>query len=153
MVSKTLFSSDSAEWETPESLMNELRKEFNFTLDVCATVDNAKAPAFYTKVIDGLKQDWYTDGRGEACWMNPPYGRDIGQWIAKAGEEAQKGATVVCLLPARTDTKYFHRYIWDAEAHRPRPGVGLRLLKGRLRFGGSKNSAPFPSMVVVFKGG
>jgi len=146
MVSKTLFSSDSAEWETPWELFNQLNDEFGFTLDVCATPENAKVPNFYTKADDALKLRW----RG-TCWMNPPYGRDIGKWISKAWGESFFGATVVCLLPARTDTRYFHDYIWDAENHRPRAGVELRLLKGRLKFGGAENSAPFPSMIVVFR--
>ena len=153
MVSKTLFSSNSAEWETPQELFDQLNKEFGFTMDVCATFENRKCEVWLghgpgSTFVDGLKHSWGS----MVCWMNPPYGRDIGLWIAKASEEAQKGATVVCLLPARTDTKYVHDYIWDTETHRTRQGVELRLLKGRLKFGGSKNSAPFPSMVVVFRG-
>lgn len=146
MVSKTLFSSDSTEWETPQELFDQLNKEFKFTLDVCATSDNKKAPIYFDKDTNGLDRSW--EG---SCWMNPPYGRDIGLWIAKAAEEALKGATVVCLLPARTDTRYFHEYIWDAEKHQTKPGVELRLLKGRLKFVGAPSSAPFPSMVVVFR--
>lgn len=146
MVSKTLFSSDSAEWSTPDSLMDELRKEFSFDLDVCATKQNAKCEKFYDYRADGLKQPWIG-----TCWCNPPYGRNIGLWVAKAAQEARKGATVIMLLPARTDTRYFHDHIWDTEKHTTRPGVKLRLLKGWLKFGGSKNSAPFPSMIVEFR--
>lgn len=149
MVSKTLFSSESAEWATPQELFDELDREFNFVLDVCATQRNAKCKYFYSlPELNGLQQKWHTWG---TCWMNPPYGRDIGNWIKKAYEESLKGATVVCLLPSRTDTKYFHRYIWDKEHDRPKEGVTVRFLEGRLKFGGSKNSAPFPSMVVIFK--
>lgn len=151
MVDKSLFTSDSAEWETPWSLIQKLSIEFNFTLDVCATIANAKAPSFYTKEMDGLSKDWHVDSRGGDLWMNPPYGRDIGKWIEKARDESLKGATVVCLLPVRSDTKWFHSYIWDEENDRPRPGVKVRPLKGRLKFGRAKNSAPFPSMIVIFR--
>jgi phage N-6-adenine-methyltransferase len=142
MVSEVLFTSNSAEWETPQDLFNQLNEEFY----LCATKANAKCARFYDYRMDGLKQPW----KGVA-WCNPPYGRNIGLWIAKAAEEAKKGATVVMLLPARTDTKYLHRHIWDKERHATRPGAELRLLEGRLKFGGAKNSAPFPSMVVVFR--
>lgn len=115
-------------------------------LDVCATPENAKCDAFITKEMDGLKQYWLG-----TCWMNPPYGRQIGKWVEKAYVESLCGNTVVCLLPARTDTRWFHSYIWDAEANKPREGVELRFIKGRLKFGGSKNSAPFPSLIAIFR--
>lgn len=150
MVDKALFTSNSTEWATPWSFIHQFIG-FNFTLDVCATIDNAKAPAFYTKEVDGLKQDWHFFDRGGACWMNPPYGRDIGKWVEKAHDESLKGATVVCLLPSRTDTKYFHRFIWDEEKDKSRPGVTVRFLRGRIKFVGAKNSAPFPSMIVIFR--
>jgi phage N-6-adenine-methyltransferase len=139
------FSSASDNWETPQWLFDYLDKEFNFSLDVCADSDNHKCPAWFTKNIDGLKQDWYVHAKEGACWMNPPYGREIGKWVRKAYEESQKGATVVCLLPARTDTKWFHDYIIGK--------AEIRFLKGRLKFGNAINSAPFPSMIVVFRGG
>ena len=143
-----LFTSKTDDWETPQWLFDELDKEFGFTLDVCATAENAKCETYINQKNDGLSTRW----AGEVCWMNPPYGREIGKWVQKAMEESLKGTTVVCLLPARTDTRWFHDYIWDAEKHQPQEGVKVRLLKGRLKFGGSKNSAPFPSMIVVFKG-
>jgi site-specific DNA-methyltransferase (adenine-specific) len=141
------FSSKSPEWETPADLFEKLNAEFNFTLDVCATGENAKCALYFTPAVDGLKQGW----AGQTCWMNPPYGREIGAWVAKAEEEAARGATVVCLLPARTDTRWFHRWIWDAKRDRPRRGVKLRLLQGRLTFSNAEASAPFPSCIVVFK--
>lgn len=152
MISEALFSSASAEWETPQWLFDELDREFGFTLDVCATPKNRKKSNFYTKEQDALKQDWAQGAYGGACWMNPPYGREIGEWIKKASDSAQEGATVVCLLPARTDTRWWHDYIWDAEKHQPREGVKVRFLKGRLKFGGAKDGAPFPSVIVIFGG-
>ena len=150
MVDKALFSSDSSEWETPQELFDQLNVEFNFDVDVCAEANNAKCETYFDFINDGLSQDWWLF---RSCWCNPPYGKEIGLWIEKAVAESKIGATVVMLLPARTDTKYFHRYIWNCEKHQTRPGVELRFLKGRLKFGGAKNSAPFPSMVVIFKGG
>ena len=146
-ISKALYTSDSSEWETPQDLFDELNREFEFTLDVCATPQNRKISNFYTKEQDALKQEWHG-----VCWMNCPYGRQIVSWIQKASDSAKEGATVVCLLPARTDTKWFHEYIWDGLTHKPRTGVEVRLLKGRLKFGGAANSAPFPSMIVIFRG-
>lgn len=158
MVAKALFTSTTDEWSTPQDLFDELDREFGFVLDVCATKENAKCDRYYTRKDDGLSQEWRLSALGlkprhghllGAVWMNPPYGREIGKWVAKAETEACKGATVVCLLPARTDTRWFHNHIWGHE--RPQVGVVVRLLSGRLKFGGSKNSAPFPSMVVVFR--
>lgn len=146
-VNGALFSSATDEWETPQELFNELDREFEFTLDVCATKDNRKCSNYYSKAQDGLSKNWHG-----VCWMNPPYGREIRKWVEKAAYEAWHGATVVCLLPARTDTRWWHDYIWDNENHCPREGVKIRLLKGRLKFGGSKNSAPFPSAIVIFGG-
>ena len=104
---------------------------------MCALPDNTKCNNYFTPDVDGLKQDW----KG-VCWMNPPYGRVIGDWVQKAYEESEKhGSTVVCLLPARTDTKWRHNYCMKGE---------IRFIKGRLKFGNSKNSAPFPSAVVIF---
>lgn len=143
MLSAVHFSSATVEWATPQALFDELHAEFGFTLDVCATTENAKCPCFFTREANGLAKDW----RGHVCWMNPPYGRTIGAWVGKA---ATCGALVVALLPARTDTRWWHDFIWDAERHRPRAGVQVRLRKGRLKFGGAKAGAPFPSVVVVF---
>ena len=136
MNTRGLFSSKTDMWETPQNFFDELNKEFHFTCDVCAIEENAKCAKFYTPEQDGLKQTW-----GGVCWMNPPYGREIGKWVKKASES---NATVVCLLPARTDTRWFHDYIYGK--------AEIRFVRGRLRFGGSKNSAPFPSMVAVFRG-
>lgn len=136
---KVLFSSNTEEWETPQELFNKLNKEFHFTLDVCATRHNRKCSVYYTKEDDGLNQVWFG-----TSWMNPPYGRDIGKWIEKAYNTAYCGlGTVVCLLPARTDTKWWHKYIMKA--------TEIRFIKGRLKFSGTKNSAPFPSVIVIFK--
>jgi phage N-6-adenine-methyltransferase len=140
-----LFSSSSDNWATPQDFFDKLNEEFHFTLDVCATPENAKCERYFTPEMDGLKQEWTG-----VCWCNPPYSQ-IKQWIQKASESASNGATVVMLIPARTDTSYWHQYIWDTEHHRPRPGVEVRFIKGRLKFGGSKNSAPFPSAVVIFR--
>nr|DAU97397.1 MAG TPA: DNA N-6-adenine-methyltransferase [Caudoviricetes sp.] len=134
-----MFSSKTDLWETPQDLFDKLNNEFQFTLDVCATPENAKCDKFYTKEQDGLKHPW----KG-TVWCNPPYGRGIGQWVRRALFASVSGATVVMLLPARTDTKWFHDYIYK------RNNVEIRFIRGRLKFGGSKNSAPFPSMVVVF---
>lgn len=139
MNNEVMFSSRSDEWETPQWLFDQLYTEFGFSLDVCATADNAKCERYYTKAEDGLAQDW-----SGVCWMNPPYGREISRWIEKAYESSLGGATVVCLLPSRTDTKWWHEYVMRGE---------VRFLRGRLKFGGSKNSAPFPSAVVIFRGG
>jgi len=144
-VNKGLFTSDTAEWETPQDFFDELDQEFSFDFDPCATIENAKCAQFYTKENDGLSLPWYG-----TVFMNPPYGREIGKWVARAADEGKKGATVVCLLPARTDTRWYHEHIWDAKNHRPREGVQVRLIRGRLKFGGASNSAPFPSMVVIF---
>lgn len=135
-----MFSSKSNEWATPQDFFDELNKEFNFTLDVSATDENAKCQKYFTIKDNGLVQDW----ANETVWLNPPYGREIGKWIEKAFEESQKGATVVCLIPARTDTKYFHEYCFKGE---------VRFIRGRLKFGDAKANAPFPSAVVVFRKG
>lgn len=130
------FSSKTIYWETPIEFFKELDKEFNFKVDVCATKENAKCPIFFSEEDDGLSKEWTG-----VCWMNPPYGREIKKWVKKASES--KKATVVCLLPARTDTKWFHDYILGK--------AEIRFIKGRLKFGGSPNSAPFPNMIVIFK--
>lgn len=135
------FSSKTNEWSTPQSFFDELDKEFNFTLDPCATHDKAKCEKYYTIEDDGLLQDWSKD----IVFMNPPYGREIKHWVQKAYEESLKGATVVCLIPARTDTSYWHEYVFDK-------ADDIRFIKGRLKFGDGKNSAPFPSAVIVYKG-
>jgi phage N-6-adenine-methyltransferase len=132
------FSSKTCVWETPKDLFEKLNREFGFTVDVCALPENAKCERYFTPAENGLKQEW----RG-ACWMNPPYGREIGEWVKKAYQASLCGATVVCLLPARTDTSWWHDYVMDA--------TEIRFVHGRLRFVGAKSSAPFPSAVVVFR--
>ena len=140
MITTGLFTSNTDLWATPQHFFDKLNQRFNFDLDVCALPENAKCDKYFTPEIDGLKQDW-----NGTCFMNPPYGREIGKWVEKAYNESQKGNVIVALLPARTDTKWFHDHIYMMY------GVEFELLKGRLKFGNSKNSAPFPSMVVVFK--
>ena len=140
MNSDVMFSSKSDMWETPQDFFNTLDCVFHFTLDVCATPKNAKCKEFFSPDQDGLLQEW----RG-VCWMNPPYGRDIGKWVCKAFESGKQGATIVCLLPARTDTKWWHSYCMRGE---------ITFLRGRLKFqnGNHKtSSAPFPSAIVVFR--
>lgn len=132
------FSSKTDLWETPQSIFDQLHAEFNFEWDVCAIPENAKCSHYFTPKQNGLLQDW----RG-SCWMNPPYGRVISQWMRKAYESSQQGATVVCLVPERTDTTWWHTYAIKGE---------IRFLRGRLKFGGQRNSAPFPSAVVIFRG-
>ena len=145
MINKGLFSSNSNEWYTPKDLFDKLDKEFNFTLDPCCTKESALCDKYYTKEDDGLKQDWSGDTQDwskDIVFMNPPYGREIKDWIKKAYEESKRGATVVCLIPSRTDTTYWHDYCFKGE---------VRFLKGRLSFS-NKGTAPFPSAVVIFSG-
>ena len=133
-----LLSSASEEWATPDDFFRALDTEFHFTLDPCSTDDNAKCAKHYTKAQDGLAQDW----TGERVFCNPPYGREMPKWIAKCAEHGMRGGLAVMLIPARTDTRAFHDYIYHK--------AEIRFIRGRLKFGGVKNSAPFPSMVVVF---
>lgn len=137
---KGLFSSVTDLWATPQAFFFGLDMEFGFTLDPCALPTNAKCKKFYTPDDDGLSKSW----EGEVVFCNPPYGRVIYDWVQKCSEESRKPNTiVVALLPARTDTRYFHEFIYGKAKE-------IRFVKGRLKFGNSKNSAPFPSMVVVF---
>lgn len=131
------FSSKTDQWATPQEFFNMLNQEFNFTLDPCADATNAKCSKFYTVEDNGLIQSW----DNEVVFCNPPYGREIGKWVEKASKAV--GGVVVMLIPARTDTRYFHEYIYNK--------AEIRFLKGRLKFGNATNSAPFPSMVVVFR--
>lgn len=134
-VNAGMFSSKTDLWETPQDFFDLLDAEFHFETDVCATPENAKCPVYYTREQDGLLQEWTG-----VCWCNPPYGREIGKWVEKA---AKSSATVVMLLPARTDTKWFHQWVL--------PYAEIRFVQGRLKFGKAKNSAPFPSMTCVFR--
>lgn len=140
-MNKALLSSNSAEWATPPAFFAALDAEFHFTLDPCATRKNAKCSRFYTIEDDGLTQNW----GGQRVFCNPPYGRKIGAWVRKAYEESRKpGTLVVMLIPARTDTAYFHDYIY----HKAKE---VRFIRGRLHFNEAENAAPFPSMVVIFE--
>ena len=140
MNTELMFSGATDMWSTPQDLFNQLHEEFDLQLDVCAVRENAKRPIFFSPKDDGLSQMW----GGVRCWMNPPYGREIGRWVRKAYEESEEGALVVCLLPARTDTAWWHDYCMKGE---------VRFIRGRLKFGGHMNSAPFPSAIVIFGGG
>ena len=131
------FSSATDMWATPQDFFNKYNAIYNFEIDVCAITDNAKCKKYFSPEDNGLMQEW----RG-VCWMNPPYGRGIGEWMRKAYESSKQGAIVVCLVPARTDTAWWHDYAMKGN---------IEFIRGRLKFGGSKNSAPFPSAVVVFK--
>ena len=161
------FSNNSNEWETPIALYSELDKEFSFTLDPCAIPENAKCIKYYTKKDNGLSKDW----SGERVFMNPPYGKEIKYWVEKAYKESLNGAIVVCLIPARTDTSYWHNFIFPH-------AYDIRFLRGRIKFKHSgdgfkayyceqlslldeeessiveaveENPAPFPSAIVIFK--
>ena len=136
-----MFHSKNDSWETPDDLFAELDDEFHFTLDACANSENKKCDVYFTKEKDGLLMPW--EG---VVWCNPPYGHSVGRWVQKASESAKGDATVVMLLFARTDTKWFHEYIYN------KPGVEVRFIKGRLRFKGAKHNAFFPSMIVIFRG-
>lgn len=141
MQSEVFFSSKNDDWATPQSFFDQLDAEFHFTLDPCASSENAKCRKFYTQHEDGLAQDW----GGEVVFCNPPYGRKIADWVKKCCEESGKpNTTVVMLIPARTDTRYFHEFIY----HR---ATEIRFIRGRLKFGDGKAPAPFPSMVVVYQ--
>lgn len=140
-----LLSSNNMDWETPMEFFQKVNEHFHFTIDVCATSLNAKCKRYYTPTEDGLAQDW----SNEVAWMNPPYGRKIGLWVEKAYSESQKGTTVACLVPARTDTRWWWDYCRRGD---------IFFLKGRLKFTGVNtvgmvvnNSATFPSALVVFR--
>jgi phage N-6-adenine-methyltransferase len=151
------FSSETCEWATPQEIFDQLNAEWNFTLDVCATPDNAKCERYFTKEDDGLSKPW----TNERCWMNPPYGRDMGKWVQKAWYESTRGALVVCLVPARTDVKWWHDWAMRGE---------IRFFKGRMKFQRSdgrrlahngkavmegrkpaQNTAPFATAFVIFR--
>ena len=139
-MNSAMFSSATPEWETPQWLFDALNARFHFTLDVCATPENAKCAQYFTREDDGLAQGWLR----ERCWMNPPYGRKISDWVAKARQEALGWALVVGLLPARTDTRWWQEHV---QGH-----ADVRFIAGRLKFGNAQNSAPFPSAIAVWWG-
>lgn len=138
-MNKVLFSSASDNWATPQDLFDKLNEEFKFNLDPCADEQNHKCDTYFTKEVNGLTQDW----GGYRVFCNPPYGREIYRWCEKAYNESLKPNTlVVMLIPSRTDTKYFHEFIY--------PYAEIRFIKGRLKFGNSENPAPFPSLIAIF---
>lgn len=136
-VNPGMMSSNSEEWETPQDFFDALDAVFQFELDAAASAQNAKCTRYWTKEDDALIQRW--DG---VVWCNPPYGRVIGEFVKKGYEEAQKGSMVVMLVPARTDTRWWHDWVMKA--------AEIKLVRGRLRFVGAPSSAPFPSAIVVF---
>ncbi len=150
-MNNTLFSKESDCWSTPSSLFAELDNEFHFELDAAALKETALCKEYYgpdheePSRTDALANSW-----AKSTWLNPPYSK-CKEFIAKAAKESAKGCTVVCLIPSRTDTRYWHEHIWDAQKNNWRNGVSGRFIKGRLKFGNSKNSAPFPSVIIVFK--
>lgn len=137
-LNKGLYTSNTDDWATPQGLYDALNDEFKFTLDPCASPENAKCVKYFTKEDNGLTQDW----TGYRVFCNPPYGKAIVHWVKKCAEEAEKGTLVVMLIPARTDTTYFHDFIYNK--------AEIRFIRGRLHFNNSKQSAPFPSMIVIF---
>jgi phage N-6-adenine-methyltransferase len=141
-MNRILFSSHTDEWATPPDFFTKMARRYGpFDLDVCALPDNAKCPHYFTPEVDGLKKPW----RGR-CWCNPPYGKTIGRWVRKAWESSVDGATVVMLLPARVDTRWWHDLVKPY-------ATKIHFIRGRLRFGNSEHPAPSPSVVVVFAPG
>lgn len=138
MFNQGLLTSNKQDWSTPQGFFDELDKEFDFTLDPCATQENAKCKKFYTEEDNGLIQDW----SGERVFCNPPYGPQLKLWVKKCFEEGQK-TLVVLLIPSRTETAYFHDYIQGK--------AEIRFIRGRLRFSGSKINAPFPSLLAIYR--
>lgn len=136
MNTEVMFSSVKDDWETPQDFFDELDREFHFDLDPAADDQNHKCYCYFTKEQNGLSHTW----EGRTVFLNPPYGKAIKYWVRKAYEESRKAnTTVVMLIPARTDTAYFHDYIYGK--------AEIRFIRGRLKFGNSKNAAPFPSML------
>ena len=133
----TRFAGERTDWETPAGLFADLDAEFSFTLDVAATAENAKCPLYFTPEQDGLKQRW-----AGVCWCNPPYGREMPNWLRKAILEASRGVVTVCLIPARTNTGWFHDYCL-------RHGE-VRFVRGRPKFVGNVHGLPQPLAIVVF---
>ena len=139
MISLTLYSSRTDEWPTPRSFFDALNAEFDFTLDPCASPENTKCPTYFTRADDGTKQDWGT----HHVFCNPPYGKTMRVWAKKCYEASLQGALVVLLAHSRTDTRWFHEWVYRK--------AELRFVKGRLKFGDSGNSAPFPSLVAIYR--
>ena len=140
---KVMFSSLSDEWRTPQSLFDKLDKEFKFKLDPCSNEHYCLTQRTITKEENGLEHNWLFQGKPQSVFVNPPYGKEIDKWMKKGYEESLKGNVVVMIIPSRTDTKWWHNYVMKAKE--------IRFIKGRLKFSGHKNSAPFPSCVVIFR--
>jgi phage N-6-adenine-methyltransferase len=149
LIDKVLFSSVTEEWITPKRLYDQLDEEFHFDLDPCTIEENPLGTRnYFTIVDDGLEQKWFGN-----VFVNPPYNTEINEWLYKADQELQHNSLVkniVFLLPVRSDTRWFHKYIYDDETNQFRRGVKIRFIKGRLKFGNARNAAPFPSMIVIF---
>jgi phage N-6-adenine-methyltransferase len=137
-IAPVLYSSAAEEWPTPSAFFTKLNRRYHFTLDPCATAENAKCRLFFTKQQDGLQQDWGT----HSVFCNPPYGRAVSKWARKCFEASQGGALVVLFVPARTDTRWFHSWVQGK--------ADIEFIRGRLRFGGADTSAPFPSMLAIY---
>lgn len=154
MNSALMFSKASDEWSTPQETYDALDREFGFDYDAAGSRENRKRLLYFgldhvdPGLRDALAVPW--DEWGDTFWLNPPYSK-CREFIGKAAAEARNGCTVVCLVPSRTDTRWWHEHVWDAEKHQPRPGVEVRFIKGRLKFGGAEAGAPFPSVVIVFR--
>jgi len=154
MINSLMFSRASDEWATPDDLYATLDAEFHFRLDAAATMYNWKCERYYGSggvYNDALVEAW-VDKDGQRCpvWLNPPYSQ-CREFITKAASEVQNGGVVVCLVPSRTDTRWWHDYVWDRDRNAPRPGVEIRFIKGRLKFNGATNGAPFPSVIIIFR--
>lgn len=155
-----MFSRKTDEWSTPQDFFDALHAEFGFLIDAAASRSNHKCPTWFgpdhdiedIHLRDALCLDWFgrMPSRVAIVWLNPPYSK-CREFMAKAAAEAKKGCTVVCLVPSRTDTRWWHEHVWDRDTHQPRPGVEVRFIKGRLKFGGAPAGAPFPSVIVVFR--
>lgn len=140
------FSSKKQDWQTPKDFFDKYNKIYKFKIDLACTLSNCLCPEglHHDLGVDALAIDWAVELSGNAGWLNPPYGKELKYWVQKAAVEAEDGAKIVMLIPARTDTKYFHEYIYN------NPRASIEFIKGRLKFSNAKNAAPFPSMVVVF---
>lgn len=151
MNSALMFSKASDEWSTPLDFFAALDAEFGFDADMAASADNCLKENYWgldhhrVERRNSLVFDW-----AGVCWLNPPYSK-CREFIGKAAEQARRGVTTVCLVPSRTDTRWWHEHVWDREKYQPRPGVEIRFVKGRLTFGGASAGAPFPSVVIIFR--
>ena len=142
-IQKNTFKSNSVEYSTPKEIFEPLQKGFNIVLDVCASGENNKCDIYFSKEQNSLKQDWHKIGN---AWMNPPFSRDLKKWVEKAYTEAQKGINVVCLLPVRSNTIWWHKFIIDTKSE-------VRFLKGEIKFNGMDRGLWLPFAIVIFKGG